>query len=533
MVTTKEDILKRWEEYCSELYDFDLNVEEATLDDLWQGQDQETPPLLEVEVDKAIGKLKTGKSAGIDGVCSVLIRSGGRSVSKELYNICQMAWHKEEFPEIWTKSIIITLPKKGDLTRCENHRTISLIPHASKVLLEVIRTRLKPFIETQMSEEQAGFRPNRSTIEQIFVWRQLAERYLEVQSREIVNVFIDFKKAFDRVWHQGMFRILEHYNIPTKLLNLIKSLYSQAVSAVRVGTDISGWFRQAVGVRQGCVLSPDLFNLFLEHILRIALEEVGDGVVANGLYIPDLRFADDITLLDETVEASQNKLQLVYDASRRFGLEISEEKTKCLLVSNNHHDLHIEMNNVPITEVTHFKYLGTEVTPNNDCSLDIKCRTAQALAASAKLQSIWRNDRISIFTKLRLHNSLIMPTALYGCENWTISAANLRKLKSFEMKCLRRILNITWQQRISNAEVSRRSGVEEGNIIKIIRLRQRKWLGRILNMEAHRLPKITLQSHHLDRRRRGRPRLSWLSGVLQPGTTLSEISRTADFTEQF
>src|SRR5437867_638955 len=86
----------------------------------------------------------------------------------------------------------------------------------------------------------------------------------------MVNFFIDFKKAFDRVWHTGMLRVMRHYNIPQKLCKLIKSLYDQAVSAVRVGNDISEWFNQTVGVRQGCTLSPDLFNLFLDHILSEA-----------------------------------------------------------------------------------------------------------------------------------------------------------------------------------------------------------------------------------------------------------------------
>src|SRR3981081_2239995 len=194
-----------------------------------------------------------------------------------IHNICQRAWEEETFPEIWTKSVIVTIPKKGDLQQCENYRTISLVVHASKILLEILRRRLKPHVERHLLEKQAGFRPGRSTVEQIFVWRQLAERYVEAQSGELVNVFIDFKKAFDRVWHLGIFRVLQHYNIPRKLTALIQNLYGQAVSAVRVGADISDWFRQTV-----CVLSPDLFNLFLEHVLGEALEAYRSGALING-----------------------------------------------------------------------------------------------------------------------------------------------------------------------------------------------------------------------------------------------------------
>src|SRR3989441_5232777 len=152
------------------------------------------------------------------------------------------------------KSVIVPLPKKGDLRLCENYRTISLIPHASKVLLEIVRKRLKPYIEANLSQTQAGFRPGRNTVEQIHIWTQLAERYLEIQNGQMVNVFIDFKKAFERVWHVGMLRVMRHYSILAKLCSLIKNLYDQAISAVRVGKDISDWFSQTVGVRHGCTL---------------------------------------------------------------------------------------------------------------------------------------------------------------------------------------------------------------------------------------------------------------------------------------
>src|SRR3989441_10239419 len=97
--------------------------------------------------------------------------------------------------------------KYAEIKQKQNYRTISLIPHASKVLLEIVRKRLKPYIEANLSQTQAGFRPGRNTVEQIHIGTQLAERYLEIQNGQMVNVFIDFKKAFDRVWHVGMLRV--------------------------------------------------------------------------------------------------------------------------------------------------------------------------------------------------------------------------------------------------------------------------------------------------------------------------------------
>ena len=118
-----------------------------------------------------------------------------------LTEICNRIWRTGEWPTPWTQSLIITLPKKGHLQLCQNYRTISLISHSSKVMLKVILNRLKPQAEEIIAEEQAGFRAGRSTTEQIFNLRILCEKYLQHQ-QNLYHVFIDFKKAFDRVWHE-------------------------------------------------------------------------------------------------------------------------------------------------------------------------------------------------------------------------------------------------------------------------------------------------------------------------------------------
>ena len=103
----------------------------------------------------------------------------------------------------WTQSLVITLPKKGNLQQCQNYRPISLISHPSKIMLKVILNRLKPQAEKIIAEVQAGFRAGMSITEQIFNLRILCEKYLQHQ-QDLYYVFIDFKKAFDRVWHAAL-----------------------------------------------------------------------------------------------------------------------------------------------------------------------------------------------------------------------------------------------------------------------------------------------------------------------------------------
>ena len=122
-------------------------------------------------------------------------------------------------------------------------------------MLKILLNRLKPQAEKIIAEEQTGFRPGRSTTEQIFNLRILCEKYLQHQ-QDLYHVFIDFKKAFDRVWHAALWATMRHFNINANLIRMIQNLYDKATCAVYLNNGIGDWFRTTVGVRQGWVLSP-------------------------------------------------------------------------------------------------------------------------------------------------------------------------------------------------------------------------------------------------------------------------------------
>ena len=129
-----------------------------------------------------------------------------------------------------------------------------------------IPKRLKLQAEKIIAEEQAGFKAGRSTTEQIFNLRILCEKYLQHQ-QDLYHNLIDFKKAFDKVWHAALWATMKKYNISTNLIQVIKNLYNKASSAVLFNGAKGDWFRTTVGVRQGRLLSTTLFNIFLERIM--------------------------------------------------------------------------------------------------------------------------------------------------------------------------------------------------------------------------------------------------------------------------
>ena len=237
-------------------------------------------PILLEEVGAAVKSLKKGKSAGVDNILSELVQAGGEAMIDMLLLICSRIWQTGKWLTPLAQYLIITLPKKGNLQLCQNYHTISLISHPSKVMLGILLSRLKPQAEEIIKEEQAGFRAGRSTTEQIFSLRILCEKYLQHQ-QSLYHVCVDFKKAFDRVWHAALWATMRLYTINDNVIRTVECLYNKATSAV-YHNNIREWFQTTVGVRQGCLLSPTLFSIFSEKIVADALEDHEGAVSIRG-----------------------------------------------------------------------------------------------------------------------------------------------------------------------------------------------------------------------------------------------------------
>ena len=504
MSNRNEDILKRWTEYCSELYNYRatgdpevLNVPPAT--------NNANHPILREEVEAAVKSLKKGKSAGVDNIPAELLPQGGEAMVNALLIICNKIWRTGEWPTPWTQSLVNTLPKNGNLQLCQNYRTISLITHPSKVILKIILNRLNPEAEKIIAEEQAGFRSGRSTTEQIFNLRILCERYLQHQ-QDLYHVFMDFKKAFDRVWHSALWATMRLYNINTNLINTIQNLYDKATSAVCFNGSAGGWFRTTVGVRQGCLLSPTLFNIFLERIVADAPVDHKSTVSIGGRTISNLRFANDIDDLAGSELELANLVECLDETSAAYGMQISAEKTKLMTNNTNSISSNISVNGEKLETVQSFKYLGAIVTDEGSMPA-IRSRIAQTIAALTKLKIIWDNKNIDLSSKIRLLRSLVMSIFLNSCETWTLTAEIERKIHTVEMRSFRHLLGISYKDRITNEEVRSRIRTAIGpyeELLSTVKRLKMKWYWHVTR--ASRLAKTVLQGTVQGGRRRGRQR---------------------------
>ena len=166
LLTTGADIADRWKTYCTELYNYKAKIGVDIIKEDVEGSgnsEDEEVTILKSEVEDVIKELKNYKSPGADNICAELIKNGGEDTVKLLQLLCNKILETSEWPSQWTESILIPLAKKANIKKCTDFRTISLISHASKVLLKIIQKRITPRVEAVLDESQAGFRKGGGT----------------------------------------------------------------------------------------------------------------------------------------------------------------------------------------------------------------------------------------------------------------------------------------------------------------------------------------------------------------------------------
>ena len=156
--------------------------------------------------------------------------------------------------------------KRKDITERDNYRGISLLCHSAKFFASVLLQRIKARTEEMLSEAQPGLRSERSTIDQLYTLRSIADKYLE-HGTDLFVCYVDFRKMFDSVWREGHWKVVRFYGYPEKNVRLLENLYQETFSTVRLDSCLTDWFRMLIGVLQGCVLSPIHFNILLEMVM--------------------------------------------------------------------------------------------------------------------------------------------------------------------------------------------------------------------------------------------------------------------------
>ena len=514
LLTEKSDILDRWTEHFDMLLNRPSSIDQTAIDAMTQRpliEDLALPPT-EKEIEEAIHQLQPGKSPGPDGIPPEVFKEGGSSLLSEITSLFQLFWEVEEVPQDLKDANIVYLYKnKGDKTSCDNYRGISLLSIAGKILAKVIIGRItKHLLDDVVSESQCGFRANRGTVDMIFALRQLQEKCRE-QHQNLYIMFVDLTKAFDTVSRSGLWSILEKFGCPPKLISVIRAFHDGMQGRVVDSGGTSQPFPVSNGVKQGCVMAPTLFSILFAAMLQSALSECSAGIniryrmdgdffylkrlkaktKTTEALIRDFLYADDCALAAHSEEALQELADRLAAAATKFGLTISLSKTEVMLQPAPELDIprpKVCINGTQLKTVNEFTYLGSCLSDEVSLSSEISIRLTKASAAFGRLWTrVWKEKGLAVKTKIAVYKAVVMSALLYGCESWTLYKGQVLRLEQFHLRCLRKIMGITWQDRIPNTTILRRAGLD--GIEAYIMRSQLRWAGHVARMPDDRLPK--------------------------------------------
>ena len=322
---------------------------------------------------------------------------------------------------------------------------------------------------------------------------------------------------------------MKKYNINASIIPAIENLYDKAQSAVLFNGSTREWFRTTVGVRQGCLLSPTLFNIFLERIMCEALDDHEGSVSIGGRLMANFCFADDTVVNAEEEEESGVLVDRPDTTTTRYKMEIGPDKTKVMTKNPNGFQREIKIKGQRLEEVENFKYLGAIIS-NEGSKPEILSRIAQTTAALSRLKIIWRDKNIWFASKVKLMRTLILSAFFYACESWTLTAEIERRIQALDMRCYRRLPNISYKDHVTNEEVRNRIqnaiGVHD-DLLTMIKKRKLRWYGYISRSSG--MANTVLQKTVKGARRSGRQKKRWGVNIkVWPGMGFVDSLRAAE-----
>ena len=433
------------------------DVNETThgeVDDFLQGFDEnprDTPtfpeldiPITQTEIKNSIKKLKHNKAHGPDTLLNEYFIVSAELLCGQLQILFNKILDSGDFPTMWTKGIIIPLHKKGSLSDTNNYRGITLVSCFGKIFSSILNERLQNWATENAAntDAQFGFKSKHSTVDAIFILNSLIERHLNNKKR-LYCAFIDFKRAFDSVYRNGLWYKLIKSGVNGKLLSLIRSMYTEVKSCVRHLNTLSDLFDCNVGLMQGEICSPLLFALFISDIENSLQENIHAGITLDQLSLYLILFADDAVIFSDTPEGLQMSLNKLQNYCETWNLTVNVDKTKIMvfrkggLLSRRERWFY---NGVDIEIVNQFNYLGVVFTPGGSFIQAAKTLSGKAIRALCSLLSLTKSMEIPLNIMINLYNSFVCSILFYACEIWGFSSAI--SIDKVQRKFCRWMLNV-------------------------------------------------------------------------------------------
>ncbi|XP_060520407.1 uncharacterized protein LOC132698368 [Cylas formicarius] len=446
-------------------------------------------PVTPEEICQLGSEIKNKYSSGIDEIPTSIIKDSVNELKDILCLLINNLFKNGEFPDGFKISLVKPLFKKGNPQDLDSYRLISLLPGFSKLFELAMYKRLINFLTNckLLHNNRHGFLKGKSTQTAIFQFIKIILQYFE--KREVATgIFLDLTKAYDSLDRDLLLRKLERYRVRGNGLKWLQSFLNGRM--------------QVVGVTKNGESSKS----------DIVTNEYG---IVQGSILGPLLYADDTVLLASTLEDLQELLNCVADRSREMGLKLNIKKTKWLVVSK-HRDVwgDLEYDGKPIERVQHYKYLGCILNAEWDNTQEIRSRIEQARGAFVKMKAVLCSRDIDLALRIRILKCYVFSVLMYGAESWTLTETMCRRLEAFEMWTYRRMLRVSWVDRVRNIDILNQLN-KQTEVIHTIKKRKLEYFGHILRNTKYQILQLIMQGKIDGRRGPGRRRTSWLKNLRQ------------------
>ena len=322
-----------------------------------------------IEIIKASKRLKNGKTVGGDAICNEMIKCFVHTRFIDIIRaIFNAIYSRSYLPKLWKVGYIIPIFKSDDSFDPSNYRGITISSCLGKLFTPMINERLNEFLEVRniLSHYQIGFRRGYRTADHVFILNTILNSYFS-KGKKVYACFVDFSKAYDSVWRNGLLYKLILNGLSLKLILLIKSMYTELQAAVKLPNGVTPYFSSLVGVRQGCNLTRMLFNLFVNDIFDLFDNAKCDPVKLQTELIHCLMYTDDLLILSETENGLTESLERFSNYAKKWKLKISANKTKIIVFNKAGKIINVKlrMDDIIIQSCSEDTYLGTIFTPGN------------------------------------------------------------------------------------------------------------------------------------------------------------------------